>query len=39
MYARENKLAGWNLFVAMAALFIGGFFGPLQKLQNLGIRP
>lgn len=37
MYARENKLAGWNLFVAMTALFIGGFFGPLQKLQNLGI--
>ena len=37
MYARENKLTGWNLAVAMTALFIGGFFGPLQKLQNIGI--
>jgi cytochrome c oxidase subunit 1 len=37
MYARENKLTGWNLAVAMTALFIGGFFGPLQKLQNSGI--
>ncbi len=38
MYARENKLAGWNLFIAMTALFIGGLFGPLQKLQNIGIN-
>jgi cytochrome c oxidase subunit 1 len=37
MYARENKLTAWNLVVAMTALFIGGFFGPLQKLQNIGI--
>jgi cytochrome c oxidase subunit 1 len=38
MYARENKLAGWNIVVAMVALFIGGFFGPLQKLQNIGLN-
>ncbi len=38
MYARENKLAGWNLVVAMVALFIGGFFGPLQKLQSVGLN-
>ena len=37
MYARENKLASWNLIVAMTALFIGGFFGPLQKLQSVGL--
>jgi hypothetical protein len=36
MYARENKLTAWNLVVAMTALFIGGLFGPLQKLQNIG---
>ncbi len=38
MYARENKLASWNLIVAMSALFIGGFFGPLQKLQSVGLN-
>ncbi|MDX1413625.1 MAG: b(o/a)3-type cytochrome-c oxidase subunit 1 [Candidatus Promineifilaceae bacterium] len=38
MYARENKLTSWNLIVAMTALFIGGFFGPLQKLQSVGIN-
>ena len=38
MYARENKLSGWNLAVAMTALFIGGFFGPLQKLQSVGLN-
>jgi cytochrome c oxidase subunit I len=37
MYARENKLASWNLIVAMTALFIGGLFGPLQKLQSVGL--
>ena len=38
MYARENKLTSWNLIVAMTALFIGGFFGPLQKLQSVGLN-
>jgi cytochrome c oxidase subunit 1 len=36
-YARENKLAGWNIGIAMAALFIGGALGPIQKLEHVGI--
>ncbi len=38
MFARENKLTAWHLGVAMTALFIGGFFGPLQKLEYVGIN-
>ncbi len=38
MYARENRLTAINLFIAMTALFIGGFFGPLQKLEYVGIN-
>ncbi len=38
MYARENKLASWNIILALSALFIGGLFGPLQKLQNVGLN-
>lgn len=38
MYARENKIAGWSLAVAMIALFIGGSMGPLQKLNYAGIN-
>ena len=38
MYATENKITGWNLVIAFTALFIGGLFGPLQKLQNVGIN-
>lgn len=38
MYARENKIAGWSLGVAMVALFIGGAMGPLQKLEHVGIN-
>jgi cytochrome c oxidase subunit 1 len=38
MYATENKITGWNLVIAFTALFIGGLFGPLQKLQNIGIN-
>ena len=36
MYARENKMTGIALGVAMAALFIGGSLGPLQKLNYAG---
>jgi len=36
MYARENKLTAWNIGIAMAALFIGGSMGPLQKLEHVG---
>ncbi|HIP70331.1 MAG TPA: cytochrome C oxidase subunit I, partial [Anaerolineae bacterium] len=38
MFARENKIAAWNIGIAMTALFIGGFFGPLQKLEHVGIN-
>ena len=38
MYATENKITGWNLVIAFVALFIGGLFGPLQKLQSIGIN-
>ncbi|MCB0007212.1 MAG: cbb3-type cytochrome c oxidase subunit I, partial [Anaerolineales bacterium] len=38
MYARENKIAGWSLGIAMVALFIGGSMGPLQKLEHVGVN-
>lgn len=38
MYARENKIAGWSLGVALFALFLGGAMGPLQKLEHVGIN-
>ena len=38
MYATENKITGWNLAIAFIALFIGGLFGPLQKLQSVGVN-
>ena len=37
MYASTKKLTAWYLGVGMAALFIGGLFGPLQKLEHVGI--
>lgn len=37
-YTRENKLTGWYIGIGMAALFVGGFFGPLQKLEYVGIN-
>ena len=37
MYASTKKLTAWYLIVGMAALFIGGLLGPLQKLEHLGI--
>jgi len=38
MYAHENRLSGWNIGIALVALFLGGLFGPLQKLQYVGIN-
>ena len=38
MFARENKIAAWNIGIAMAALFVGGAMGPLQKLEHVGIN-
>lgn len=37
MYKRENRITGWNLGIALTALFIGGAMGPLQKLQYVGL--
>ncbi len=36
MYASTKKLTAWYLGIAMGALFIGGLFGPLQKLEHVG---
>ncbi|MBK8901284.1 MAG: cbb3-type cytochrome c oxidase subunit I [Anaerolineaceae bacterium] len=38
MYASTKKLTGWYLGVGMAALFIGGMIGPLQKLEHVGVN-
>lgn len=37
-FARENKLTSWHIGIALAALFIGGSFGPLQKMEHVGIN-
>lgn len=37
MFKTENRLTLWNISIAMVALFIGGSFGPLQKLEHAGI--
>jgi cytochrome c oxidase subunit I len=37
MFAREDRLVRWHLFVAFLALGIGGLFGPLQALNRMGI--
>lgn len=37
MYASTKKLTAWYLGIGMAALFIGGSLGPLQKLEHLGV--
>lgn len=38
MYASTKKMTGWYLGVGMAALFIGGSLGPLQKLEHVGLN-
>ena len=38
MYARTRKLVAWYLGIGMAALFIGGSLGPLQKLEHVGLN-
>lgn len=35
MFTREYKLTAWHIGIAMAALFIGGALGPLQKYEHL----
>lgn len=37
-FARENRLTSWHIGIALTALFIGGAFGPLQKMEHVGIN-
>jgi cytochrome c oxidase subunit I len=37
MFARDDRLVSWHLFVAFVALGVGGLFGPLQALSRMGI--
>ena len=36
-FKTEDKIAAWHIGIAMLALSIGGLFGPLQKLEHVGI--
>ncbi len=36
-FAYENKLTAWHVGIALVALFIGTWFGPLQALEHAGI--
>jgi cytochrome c oxidase subunit 1 len=33
----EERLVAWHVGIALAALFLGSWFGPLQVLEHLGI--
>lgn len=37
-FAFEDKLAKWQLLIALVALFIGTWFGPLQALDYMGVN-
>ncbi|MBI2357507.1 MAG: b(o/a)3-type cytochrome-c oxidase subunit 1 [Deltaproteobacteria bacterium] len=37
MFAGDDRLVRWHLFIAFVALAIGGLFGPLQALNRMGI--
>lgn len=37
MFAREDRLVRWHIFVAFVALAAGGLFGPLQALNRMGV--
>ena len=34
----EDKLTAWNVGIALVALFIGTWFGPLQVLEHAGVN-
>ncbi|GIK54413.1 MAG: cytochrome C oxidase subunit I [Chloroflexi bacterium] len=38
MYKTSDKLTAWYIGIGMAALFVGGSLGPLQKLEHVGIN-
>lgn len=37
-YKFEDKIAAWHIGVALVALFIGTWFGPLQALEHAGVN-
>jgi cytochrome c oxidase subunit I len=38
MFARERRLASWYIGIALVALAIGTWFGPLQALEHAGVN-
>ena len=38
MFARERAVASWNIGVALVALTVGTWFGPLQALEHAGVN-
>lgn len=34
----EEKLTGWHVGIALVALFVGSWFGPLQALEHAGLN-
>ncbi len=36
-FSFENKLTAWHIGIALASLFLGSWFGPLQVLEHAGI--
>jgi cytochrome c oxidase subunit I len=38
MFARERALASWYIGIALVALAIGTWFGPLQALEHAGVN-
>ncbi len=36
-FAHERKLAAWNIGIAIVALIIGSWFGPLQLFEHAGL--
>jgi cytochrome c oxidase subunit I len=37
MFARERALASWYIAIALVALALGSWFGPLQALEHAGV--
>lgn len=37
-YKFEDKIAAWHIGIALVALFLGTWFGPLQALEHAGVN-
>lgn len=37
LFSLEKKLTAWHIGIALVALFLGSWFGPLQVLEHVGI--